>query len=69
MAAGPLRLPHLSTRASSLAVRPKAGAFPWAPCGRATENQKTDAVEYFEVLDRVGLLVDGPPGIAGLPFT
>jgi hypothetical protein len=31
--------------------------------------KKTDAAEYPEIFDRVGLLVNRPTGIAGLPFT
>jgi hypothetical protein len=32
------------------------------------ENRKADAVEPPRVLNRVGLLFDKPPGMAGLPF-
>jgi hypothetical protein len=32
-------------------------------------NKKADAVEHpTEVIDHVGLLVNGPPGTAELPF-
>jgi hypothetical protein len=31
-------------------------------------EKKADVVEHPEVCDHVGLLVDGPPGTAGLPF-
>ena len=31
-------------------------------------EKKADAVEHPGVLNRVGLLVNGPPGTAGLPF-
>jgi len=34
----------------------------------ATETKKTDVVEHPEVLDHVGLLVNGLPGAAGSPF-
>ena len=32
-------------------------------------NKNADVMEYPEVLDHIGLLVDGPPGLAGLPST
>jgi hypothetical protein len=32
-------------------------------------KKKADVVEYPEVFDHVGLLVDQPPGTAGLLFT
>jgi hypothetical protein len=32
-------------------------------------KQKTDVSEHREVFDHVGLLVNEPPGTAGLPFT
>jgi hypothetical protein len=31
-------------------------------------QKKADVVEYLEVFDHVGLLVNGPPGTAELPF-
>jgi len=31
-------------------------------------QKKTDVVEHPEVFDHVGLLVNEPPGTAGLPF-
>jgi hypothetical protein len=31
-------------------------------------SEKTDAAEHLRVLGRVGLLVNGTPGRAGLPF-
>jgi hypothetical protein len=34
----------------------------------ASGEKKADVVEHPEVFDHVGLLVDGPPGGAGLPF-
>ena len=34
-----------------------------------TINKKADATEHLEVFDRVGLLVNEPPGIAELPFS
>jgi len=37
---------------------------------RATEKQKkADVAEHPLVLNHVGLLVNGPPGKAGLPFS
>jgi len=33
-----------------------------------TRTKKTDVSEHPEVFDHVGLLVNGPPGTAGLPF-
>jgi len=32
------------------------------------ETEKADVVEHPEVFDHVGLLVNEPPGIAGVPF-
>jgi hypothetical protein len=32
------------------------------------QTKKADVVEYPEVLHHVGLLVNEPPGMAGLPF-
>jgi uncharacterized membrane protein YagU involved in acid resistance len=32
------------------------------------KTKKADVVEHPEVFDHVGLLVNGPPGAAGLPF-
>jgi hypothetical protein len=37
-------------------------------CEMPERNKKADAVEHPEVFDRVGLLVNGPPGTAGLPL-
>jgi hypothetical protein len=31
-------------------------------------NEKADAAEHTEAFDHVGLLVNEPPGQAGLPF-
>lgn len=31
-------------------------------------EKKNDAVEHLEAFDRVGVLVNEPPGFAGLPF-
>jgi hypothetical protein len=31
--------------------------------------KKADMVEHPEVFDHIGLLVNGPPGTAGLPFS
>ena len=31
-------------------------------------QKKTDAVPHLGVQNRVGLLIDGRPGMAGLPF-
>jgi hypothetical protein len=35
---------------------------------RTTDNKKADVVEHREVFDYVGLLVNKPPGQAGLLF-
>jgi hypothetical protein len=32
-------------------------------------NNKADVVEHPEVFDHVGILVNRPPGTAGLPFS
>src|SRR5208337_3332645 len=34
----------------------------------ALPRKKADVVQHPEVFDHVGLLVNGPPGTAGLPF-
>jgi len=36
--------------------------------GPAVTNKKADVVEHAKVFDHVGLLSNGPPGQAGLPF-
>jgi len=33
------------------------------------QTKKADVVEHPEVFDHVGLLVNEPPGMAGLPFS
>jgi hypothetical protein len=33
------------------------------------ETKKAGVVEHPEVFDHVGILVNGPPGMAGLPFS
>jgi hypothetical protein len=33
-----------------------------------SHNKKADLVEHPKAFDQIGLLVDGPPGLAGLPF-
>jgi hypothetical protein len=33
------------------------------------KTKKADVAEHPEVLHHVGLLIDGPPGLAGLPFS
>jgi hypothetical protein len=35
---------------------------------RRHKRKKADVVEHTEVFDHVGLLVNEPPGVAGLPF-
>jgi hypothetical protein len=35
---------------------------------RASTNKKADVADHCEVFGHVGLLVDKPPGLAGLPF-
>ena len=32
-------------------------------------NKKADVAEHPEVFGHVGLLINGPPSIAGLPFS
>ncbi len=34
----------------------------------AAQMQKTDVLEHPQVLQHVGLLINEPPGTAGLPF-
>ena len=34
-----------------------------------SQTKKADVVEHLEVFDHVGLLVNEPPGTAGLPFS
>jgi hypothetical protein len=31
-------------------------------------KKKADVIKYHQVFDHVGLLFNGPPGTAGLPF-
>jgi hypothetical protein len=38
------------------------------PPFRHSRRKKTDVAKYLEVFDHVGLLVNEPPGLAGLPF-
>jgi len=38
------------------------------PCKKSGAKKKADVVEHPEVFDHVGLLVNKPPGTAGLPF-
>jgi hypothetical protein len=41
----------------------------WPRLPRTTGNKKADAVEHLiKVLNRVGLLGNGPPRTTGLPF-
>ena len=35
---------------------------------RPSKAKKNDVVEHPEVFDHVGLLVNEPPGMAGMPF-
>ncbi len=35
---------------------------------RRSKAKKNDVVEYLEIFDHVGLLVDKSPGVAGLLF-
>ena len=44
---------------------------PWClrPAGVTASEKKADVVEHPEAFDHVGLLVNEPPGPAGLPFT
>ena len=37
--------------------------------GANGSQKKADVAENPEVFDHVGLLVNGPPGMAGLPFS
>jgi hypothetical protein len=46
-------------------------AFVLGRCDRAEANEcqkKADVAEHPEVFDHVGLLVNEPPGMAGMPF-
>src|SRR4029077_15455823 len=55
--------PSSTARLSSLGL--KVGVWRgW----RAVKNKKADVLEHLAVFDHVGLLVSGPPGLAGLPF-
>ena len=38
------------------------------PSGATASEKKADVVEHPQVLHHVGLLVNEPPGQAGLPF-
>jgi hypothetical protein len=48
--------------------RPVVRAVGWLRPSHAAETKKADVVENPEVFDHVGLLVNEPPGPAGLPF-
>jgi hypothetical protein len=39
-----------------------------AGCDHTTETKKADVSEHLEMFAHVGLLVNEPPGTAGLPF-
>jgi hypothetical protein len=47
---------------------PLAGASGFCLRKAARAKKKTDVVGHPEVFDHVGLLVNEPPGTAGLPF-
>lgn len=40
----------------------------WAMADRPASEKKADLADHLEVFGQVGLLFDGPPGPAGLPF-
>ena len=48
---------------------PVVRAVGWLRPPRAAETKKADVVEHPEVFDHVGLLVNEPPGTAGLPLS
>jgi len=48
--------------------RPVVLAVGWLPPSHAAETKKADVVENPKVFDHVGLLVNEPPGTAGLLF-
>jgi hypothetical protein len=48
--------------------RPVVRAVGWLRRPGDAETKKADVVENPEVFDHVGLLVNEPPGPAGLPF-
>jgi hypothetical protein len=46
-----------------------SASWAWRPFRAATINKKADVVEHpDEVFDHVGLLVNKPPGMTGVPF-
>jgi hypothetical protein len=49
--------------------RPVVRAVGWLRRPGDAETKKADVVENPEVFDHAGLLVNGPPGTAGLPHT
>jgi len=48
--------------------RPVVRAVGWLQPSHAAETKKADVVENPKVFDHVGILVNEPPGTAGLPF-
>ena len=36
---------------------------------RAPSNKKADVLERPEVFQHAGLLINGPPGVSGVPFS
>jgi hypothetical protein len=46
----------------------RIGHVHWVPPCCIDSEKKADEVEHLEVFDPVGILVNGPPGTAGLPF-
>jgi len=56
------------SRSHSLVGSPFDATLLTATGWRHRKRKKADGVEYPEVFDPVGLLVNEPPGQAGLPF-
>ena len=59
----------LATTASFCAIVELPLSMKFVPVLAADpRNKKADVLEYSEAFEHVGLLVNGPPGSAGLPF-
>jgi hypothetical protein len=66
---------QLSRTSSTPLAEPNGNFFVAVVCGAETQHcpalrkrKKAGVVEHPEVFDHAGLLVNGPPDMAGLPF-
>jgi len=61
-----LGLLHDGLQVAKVVVRDRPPVIAGVP--RCRRQKKTGVVEHPQVFDHAGLLIDGPPGMAGLPF-